>query len=75
MRTYILTFLVLLVVTVCLCSAVVTGNPLAWIDHVSCLLQMGEFGACLLSVCYVSNLRKQPDYMLAQANILIILYV
>jgi hypothetical protein len=63
MRTYILTFLVLLVVTVCLCSAVITGDPLAWIDHVSCLLQVGEFGACLLSGALVPSFKATRNRM------------
>ncbi len=49
MKPYLFTLIIFLFLTVCLCSVIITGDPLAWIDHIPCLLHTGTFGLCLLS--------------------------
>lgn len=44
-------FLTFLFVLFCGLSALLTGSPLTWIDHLDCLLGKGDFSICVLSSC------------------------
>jgi hypothetical protein len=39
--------LIVAVCVLCLVSVIQTGNPLAWMSHLDCLLHVGDAGVCL----------------------------
>lgn len=60
MKTVFAFFVLLVFAALSLTSAIVTGNPLAWLEQLDCLIDIGDVGVCL-SVTVVAPVTLHTD--------------